>query len=68
MTYQEMLLRDRYANAALSVVKNGRLLQQPKLSLCAKHLFLMNAKRMKEKGKEMSDDHLRQEAVMWAHD
>ena len=66
MTYQEMLSQDKYAQAALSVVLNGRRLQQPDLLDCTYHLFNLDAERFKTKGKYMTPDHLKQEAVKWA--
>lgn len=68
MTIAEALLRDRFAQAALSVVIDGRRLQQPQLTDLAWHLNALNYKRIAEKGKPMSDDHLKQEAVKWAKD
>ena len=66
VTYQEQLLTDRYAQAALSVNIKGALLQQPYLSSCAYHLLALDVKRIEEKGRPMSADHLKQEAVKWA--
>lgn len=59
--YQEELLRDKYANAALSV--HG--LQQPRLKECAEYLMALDAMRYIEKGKDMTEDHLKQEARTW---
>ena len=66
MTFQADLSRDRFAQAALSVMIDGKYLQQPELSALAWYLHEKNEKRLKEKGKPMSDDHLKQEAVAWA--
>ncbi len=62
----EQLIRDRFAQAALSANYKGRRLQQPELSECAVYLWTMDDKRQTEKGKPpMNDDHLKQEAVAW---
>jgi hypothetical protein len=65
-TYQAKLARNRFSQAALSVSIDGHLLQQPYLTDLAWHLYDMDEKRKHEKGKPMSDDHLKQEAVKWA--
>ena len=57
MDYVKQLQGDRYAMAALSTK-----LKQPRLSECAFYLMSMELKR----GKPMTDDHLKQEAVKWA--
>ena len=66
VSFQAALMRDRYAQAALSVSVDGKRLLQPDLTDCAWHLKSLDVKREKEKGKQMSDDHLKQEAVKWA--
>lgn len=65
-SYQEMLLRNRFAQAALSVSVKGQRLLQPDLGDCAGHLSGLDFKRQQEKGQSMSNDHLKQEAVKWA--
>ena len=60
MTYQQDLLKDRFAQAALTTK-----LKQPELGKLAFFLQGLNDKRLEEKGKPMSDDHLRQEAVKY---
>lgn len=65
-TLQEELIGDRFAQAALSVTIKGWHLKQPELMDLVWHLHYVNMKRMVEKGKPMSDDHLKQEAVKWA--
>ena len=59
--YQTTLMRDRFAQAAISIPR----LQQPQLSECAKHLCELNQRRLAERGREMSDDHLKQAARQW---
>lgn len=59
---QRELMHDRFALAALSVAD----LKQPELGECAWYLFDMDARRQIKKGKPMTDDHLKQEAVKWA--
>ena len=61
MDYQTKLLRSRYADAALSI--NG--LQQPDLWNLASFLCRKDDERLRSKGRLMSDDHLKQEAVKW---
>ena len=66
-SYQSALIRDRYAQAALAVTTvMGKRLLQPDLTECAWYLAGLDAKRLLEKGKPMSEDHLKQEAVKWA--
>lgn len=65
-TFQSALLRDRFAQAALSVIVDGKHLLQPDLIDLAWHLSVLNDKRIAEKGKPMSGDHLKQEAAKWA--
>ena len=60
MTYQEALLHNRFVQAAL-VTK----LKHPALGRLAQHLCSMDEKRQREKGRKMSDDHLKQEAIKW---
>jgi hypothetical protein len=57
---------DRFALAALHVRLNGDRLHQPDLANLADALELMDQHRQKTKGKPMSDDHLKQEAVRLA--
>ena len=57
-TYQELLLKDRYAQAALSVGE----LKHPELKLVAVALMVLDERRFSEKGKRMGEDHLKQEA------
>lgn len=59
--YAYEVARDRYVRAALSV---GGVVQ-PQLGELANHLADMDAARLREKGRLMTDDHLRQEAVKW---
>jgi hypothetical protein len=66
LTYQSALAKDRFAQAALSVVIGGRCLLQPDLSDLAEHLYWLDRNRQRDKGKPMGDDHLKQEAVRWA--
>ena len=66
MSLQEQLIRSRTARTALSVVIDGKHLQQPQLSELAWHLSAMDEKRKLEKGEPMSDSHMMQEAVEWA--
>jgi hypothetical protein len=61
-TVADELPSDRYAQAALSV---GGLLQ-PRLGELAMYLADMDCARLREKGRLMTDDHLRQEAVKWS--
>lgn len=61
MTYQEELLRDKYANAAMSV--HG--MQQPALAECAEYLMALDTMRYIEKGRYMTEDHLKQAARKW---
>lgn len=65
-SYQAALARDRFAQAALSVIVNGKYLRQPALTDLAWYLHELDLKHQKEKGKPMTDDHLKQEAVKWA--
>lgn len=65
-SYQERLQENEYAQAALSVMIKGQMLQQPSLTECAWHLSLLDEERYKAKGKYMTLDHLKQEAVKWA--
>lgn len=58
MTLQQELINDRYAKAALEVQVNGRYAKDP-LSIAWK-LHEADLKRFAEKGKYMSDDHLKQ--------
>lgn len=67
-SYQERLQENEYAQAALSVMLKGQMLQQPALTECAWHLSLLDEERYKTKGKYMTLDHLKQEAVKWARD
>lgn len=68
MTLAQDLLHDRYAQAVLSVSLNGRPIRQPLLSDIAWKLCEMNENRIREKGKSMSDDHLKQEAKRLANE
>ena len=61
VTYQLSLSRNRYAMAALSV--SG--LTQPRLSQLADYLYVRDVERQAEKGRPLSDDHLRQLAKEW---
>lgn len=61
LTYQQEFARDRFAQASLY-----SRLQQPELAELAQHLFDLNAKRLAEKGRPMTDDHLKQVSVAWA--
>ena len=61
-TLADGLVHDSYAQAALSV--GG--LTQPGLSELAFFLMEKDAKRFVEKGRRMTVDHLKQEAVKWA--
>lgn len=62
-TYQEAMLGNEYVEAALTAK-----LKQPELSECAAYLVAADEERLKTKGKYMSLDHLKQEAVKWASD
>ena len=53
----------RYEHAALAVRPR---LRQPALSELAFHLSEINEKRLAEKGKPLSEDHVKQEAVKWS--
>lgn len=62
MTYQEAFYLDRYAQTATMIghqhKKSAEWMQDT-----AFYLHFRNAERIKTKGKPMSDDHLKQEAV-----
>jgi hypothetical protein len=65
MTYQEQFMQDRYAQIACQI---AHLKQKPVEWMwgTAKALVEADTKREQEKGKVMSDDHLKQMAVKMA--
>ena len=54
---------DRYERAALAI--RPRLAQE-EMDALSLHLWRLNEARLVEKGRAMSDDHVKQEAVKWA--
>lgn len=62
MTYQEQFMRDKYAQIATQI---GHQRRKPAawMHKCARNLMAADSRRFVEKGKRMTDDHLRQVAA-----